>query len=238
MISLDIIDTDAFLEMPATSQNLYFHLNSRWDDDGFVSAPNKVMKICNAGKNDYDVLIAKKFIIPFESWVCVIRHWKLHNYIRSDRYTETMYKQEKAQLALDGDVYQMSTKCLPNDNQMSTNGIPMVDVGKDRIGEDRIKKKEKTSFEKPTQEEVEQYCKERGNSIDPSSFINFYDSKGRKIWKENMKDWKACIRTREQRNKPKEPQTDQEYATIFKEIWIVQFRKKYWEEKTNKIMLI
>lgn len=123
MISLDVVDTDAFLEMPATSQNLYFHLSARWDDDWFVASPNKVMKICNASRNDYDVLIAKQFIIPFDSWVCVIRHWKIHNYLRSDRYKETMYKEERAKLALDGDVYQLTTV-----------GIPMVDVGKDRIG--------------------------------------------------------------------------------------------------------
>lgn len=218
MISLDVIDTDLFLEMPATSQNLYFHLNGRGDDDWFVSSPNKVMKICNASKNDYDVLIAKKFLIPFDSWVCVIRHRKIHNYIRSDRYTPTLYKEEMWKLALQDDVYQLSTSCLPV-------GIPMVDVGKDRLGKDRIEEREKVP---PSLEDVTEYCTSRWNKINPSNFIDFYSSKWRMIWKNKIKDWKACIRTRENRDKPKEPQTDEDYIKIFKELWLVQFRKKYW----------
>ena len=82
MFSLDIVDTDLFLEMPQSSQNLYFHLSMRADDDGFISSPNKIMKIVNSSKNDMDILMIKKFIIPFESGVCVIRHWKINNYLR------------------------------------------------------------------------------------------------------------------------------------------------------------
>ena len=81
MFSLKVIDTDEFLDMPQSSQLLYFHLAMRADDDGFVSNPKKIMKITGSGDDDAKVLTAKNFIIPFESGVCVIRHWRIHNYI-------------------------------------------------------------------------------------------------------------------------------------------------------------
>jgi len=80
MFSLKVIDTDDFLDMSPTAQLLYFHLAMRADDDGFVSSPKKIMKMSNAADDDMRVLIAKKYLIPFESGVCVIRDWKIHNY--------------------------------------------------------------------------------------------------------------------------------------------------------------
>lgn len=91
MTSLEVIDTDAFLEMPATSQLLYFHLNGRADDDGFVANPRKIMKIVSAGADDLKVLIGKKFVISFEDGICVIKHWRINNFIRKDIYKETRY---------------------------------------------------------------------------------------------------------------------------------------------------
>jgi hypothetical protein len=100
MFSLDIIDTDFFIDMPQSSQNLYFHLAIRADDDGFIAAPKKILKMVGGAEDDMKVLISKGFIIPFKSGVCVITHWKIHNLLRGDRYTETIYKEEKEQLAL------------------------------------------------------------------------------------------------------------------------------------------
>lgn len=91
MVSLEVIDTDAFLEMPASSQLLYFHLNARADDDGFVSNPKKIQKILGSGSDDMVVLVSKKFIIPFQDGVCVIKHWRVNNFIRKDIYKETQY---------------------------------------------------------------------------------------------------------------------------------------------------
>lgn len=102
MFSMDIVDTDAFLEMPASSQALYFHLAMRADDDGFVGSPRKVMKVCGAGEDDYRILGVKRFIIPFDRGICVIKHWKIHNYLRKDTYKETRYTDEKAMLAEKG----------------------------------------------------------------------------------------------------------------------------------------
>ena len=101
MFSLDIIDSDAFLDMPNDAQNLYFHLAMRADDDGFVNNPKKIQKVIGASDDAVKILLAKKFILAFDSGVIVIKHWRMHNYIQNDRYKETNYKDEKAQLIVD-----------------------------------------------------------------------------------------------------------------------------------------
>jgi Asp-tRNA(Asn)/Glu-tRNA(Gln) amidotransferase C subunit len=134
MFAKTIIDSDAFLDMPATSQLLYFHLSMRADDDGFINKPKTIMRICGCKDDDMKLLIAKKFIIPFETGIVVIKHWKIHNYIRNDRYKETKYKEEKATLTFDeNNAYTIG---IPSGYQMDT----QVRLGKDRIelGKDRI----------------------------------------------------------------------------------------------------
>ena len=140
MFAKTIIDSDAFLDMPSTAQLLYFHLSMRADDDGFINQPKSIMRMTGCKDDDIKLLIAKKFLIPFETGVVVIKHWKIHNYIRNDRYTETKYKDEKALLSLDeNNAY---TTGIPTVNQLSTDGIPMVDKmdTQDRLGKDRIDK--------------------------------------------------------------------------------------------------
>ena len=141
MFTKKIIDSDAFTELPPTTQALYFHLCMNADDDGFNNKIRQAMFNAHADRNDYDLLINKRFIIPFEDkGVIVIKHWRLHNIIRNDRYHKTEYLEEKARLILkDNGVYtqndnQATTKCLPNDNQMETE----VSIGKDSIGKDNI----------------------------------------------------------------------------------------------------
>jgi hypothetical protein len=140
MFSMKIIDTDAFMDMPQSSQLLYFHLAMNADDDGFVSNPKKIMRSIGSSDDDYKVLVAKKFIIPFESGVCVIKHWLIHNLIRSDRYTETQYVREKSKLFIDNKTKKYSLNkqnninVIPNDNQMT----PQVSIDKDRLDKDSI----------------------------------------------------------------------------------------------------
>lgn len=122
MFDLQIVDTDLFLEMPQSTQNLYFHLGMRADDDGFVGNPKRIIRTIGANEDDLKILFSKQFIIPFESGIVVIRHWKLNNYLRKDRYIETIYKEEKRMLNEDENgVYNLNT-CLgiPNVNQRST----------------------------------------------------------------------------------------------------------------------
>lgn len=98
MFAKTIIDSDTFLDMPLSTQALYFHLSMRADDDGFINNPRKIQRSIGATDDDLKLLIAKQFTIPFESGVVVIKHWRLHNYIQKDRYKPTIYQDEKAQL--------------------------------------------------------------------------------------------------------------------------------------------
>ena len=142
MFAKTIIDSDAFLDMPLSTQALYFHLSMRADDDGFINNPKKIQRMIGAADDDLKVLVTKKFIIPFESGIVVIKHWKIHNYIRNDRYKETVYKEEKSLLyEKDNKAYTLSETDgmllgIPNDNQMET----QVRLGKDSIGKDSIDK--------------------------------------------------------------------------------------------------
>ena len=98
MLSMKIVDSDAFLEMPLSTQCLYFHLNMRADDDGFVGNSKKIMRMIGANEDDLKILLAKRFLIPFEDSVVVIKHWWIHNTLAKDRYSETTYIDDKAQL--------------------------------------------------------------------------------------------------------------------------------------------
>ena len=143
MFAKTIIDSDAFVDMPTSARLLYFDLGMRGDDDGFINAPKKIMRMTGASDDDMKLLIAKKFVIPFENGVVVIKHWKIHNYIRSDRYVETKYKEQKAMLTLDeNNSYTLDTPVLesgiPNDYQTVDERYTQVRLGKDSIGKDNI----------------------------------------------------------------------------------------------------
>lgn len=116
MFATQIIDSDAFLDMSLSTQALYFHLCMRADDDGFVNNPKRIMRLLGSGDDELKLLIAKKFLIPFESGVVVIKHWRIHNYIQSDRYKPTAYQDELKQLGLkDNKAYTlMDTTCIQN----------------------------------------------------------------------------------------------------------------------------
>jgi 5-methylcytosine-specific restriction endonuclease McrA len=100
MIAIAIVDSDAFLEMPSTTQNLYFHLNIRADDDGFVHNPKRIMRMIGASDDDMRVLLTKRYLLMFDSGVIVIKHWRIHNTIQKDRYKPTLYKEEMSQLKI------------------------------------------------------------------------------------------------------------------------------------------
>lgn len=109
MFAKTIIDSDAFLEMPLSAQSLYFHLSMRADDDGFINNPKRIQRMIGASEDDLKLLVAKRFLLVFDSGVMVIKHWRLHNYIQKDRYKETVYQEEKALLQLKGNkVYSLS----------------------------------------------------------------------------------------------------------------------------------
>lgn len=114
MFNKTITNSDDFLEMPLSSQCLYFHLSMNADDDGFINNWKSIIKLTGAKEDDLKVLIAKQYIIPFESGVLIIKHWRLNNYLRRDRYTASNHQKELDELTLDENmVYQLATDCLP-----------------------------------------------------------------------------------------------------------------------------
>ena len=138
MFAKQIVDSDAFLDMPPSTQNLYFHLAMRADDEGFIDNPKKVMRVVSATQDDMNVLITKRFVLVFESGVIVIKHWKIHNYIRQDRLTPTVYTTERESLEVkENKSYterQSDVRQLPDKRQTN------VSIGKVRLGKDRLGK--------------------------------------------------------------------------------------------------
>ena len=101
MFAKTIIDSDAFLDMPVTARLLYYDLSMRADDDGFVNSPKKIMRMIGASQDDLSILILRKFILPFDNGIVVIKHWRIHNYIRKDTYNPTPYTDEMNMLTVD-----------------------------------------------------------------------------------------------------------------------------------------
>lgn len=135
MFSKTIIDSDAFLDMPLSAQALYFHLSMRADDEGFINNPKKIQRMIGASDDDCKILVLKKFIIPFESGIVVVRHWKIHNYIQKDRFKPTMFSDERSQLEVDRfGAYSESpdTRCIQDVSKVDA----QVRLGKDRIGKE------------------------------------------------------------------------------------------------------
>lgn len=204
MFTKKITEADQFTELPPTAQALYFHLCMSADDDGFSNEIRKAMFNAHASTTDFNVLVAARFIIPFDSGVIVIKHWKMHNYIRNDRYNSTAYVEEKAMLVLkENGVYTEKEKLS------DTNGIPtvyqldtQVRLGKDRLGKDSIEPQRA-----PAREEVQAYCKERGYSFSPDEFFDAYDATNWRIKGEPIYDWKAVAaawdRKEKEKHKPK-----------------------------------
>lgn len=161
MFSSQIVSSNSFLEMPLTSQALYFHLGMSADDDGFVS-PRKILRMSGAGEDDLKILLAKGFVIPFESGIIVITHWKQNNYLRNDRYTPTIYKLERDRLS-----------CIQSVYQLDTTGIPTVARLDTQEGREEVRKKETD----PIKNEDE---------LSPAR-IDAYFKKGRQILKSQHK---------------------------------------------------
>ena len=183
MMSKSIIKSDTFLDMPATTQNLYFHMLLDADDDGFINAPKSIMRMIGAKEDDMKVLTAKQFVIPFESGVVVIKDWKIHNYIQNDRYKPSALPerdliniQKDKSYTLKVDVSDMDTKCIQD-----------VSIGKDRIGKDRIGK-----------DRIGILCHASHDDVDKSHFeiIEYLNLKTGSKFKPTTKPYIQAIRSR------------------------------------------
>ena len=202
MFAKTIVLSDAFLDMPMSARCLYFTLGMVADDDGFVNSPRSIMRQIGASDDDIKLLIAKKFVLVFESGVIVIKHWRINNYLRNDRYKETNYTEEKSQLAInDNGSYSVS-------DERYTAGIPSMGIPS--IGEDR-KGKDSIGESTPTLEEVTAFASERKSPVDPKRFFSYYNESG---WKDAhgnpVRNWKQKFISWENsevsRNKPAKAQ--------------------------------
>lgn len=222
MFAKTIIDSDAFLDMPVTARLLYYDLSMRADDDGFVNSPKKIMRMVGASQDDLKILAAKKFIIPFESGVVVIKHWKIHNYIRKDTYNETPYKEEKALLELDeNNSYRLSETC----RQRSVDGSStQVRIGKDRLGEDS---KDIEADASPTPKEPKKIFGEYKH-------VRLKEEEYNKLVNElGEKTTQDCIRTLDEYIEMKGTKYKSHYLAIKK--WVVDaVKKKPQQQSSNK----
>lgn len=210
MISNEVVDGDDFTEMPTSAQSLYFHLILKADDDGFVNNSRSIQRSVGCTTDDLKLLIAKAFLLTFESGVVCIRHWHVHNNIRKDRYRPTVYQEELSFLLINSvgvyeynevlqDDNQLTTNCQPDDNQMTA----QVRLDKNRL--DKYKGSRGSSNNRPvnqpvqptapTLEQVVEYVAERGNKIDAEKFYDVYAMNG---WITArglpVTDWKAAVR--------------------------------------------
>ena len=231
MFAKRIIDSDAFLDMPLSTQALYFHLSMRADDEGFINNPKRIQRMIGASDDDCKLLIAKGFILVFETGVIVIKHWKIHNYIQKDRFKPTICLEEKKEIVTEEDgTY---TQCTRNGYALDTQvRIGKVSIGKvnnieplkgvEKIPPDIEAEKEKDidkekkplkRFTAPTLEEVKEYCLERKNNVDAERFVNYYTANGWKVGKNPMKDWRAAVRSWERNDfgKPKAAETEHSF---------------------------
>lgn len=223
MFAKTIVLSDAFLDMPLGARCLYMTMGMLADDDGFVNAPKSIMRQCGASDDDMRVLISKKFVIPFDSGVIVIKHWRINNYLQKDRTQPTKYQDEFAMLSIeDNGAY--TEACIQDSVYTDSVSIDKNSIGKDSIGKDRESKSK--TFTAPTLDEVTAYVKERNSSVDPQRFIDFYESKGWMVGKNKMKNWKAAIRTWEQRDKESAPKKNDSLKREYTDADYLAFEKK------------
>lgn len=204
MFTKKITDDDNFLSLSASAQALYFHLNQGADDDGFCNQVQLAMWKAHASIDDLKVLMAKSYVIRFESGVIVIKHWRMHNTLRKDRYTPTSFQEELKMLGIkDNGAYTLNTGGCQAVADWLPDGCHSIEENSIDKGskEKSSKKASPKRFVPPSLEDVQAYCTERGNGIDAQSFIDFYASKGWMVGKSKMQDWKASVRTWESRNR-------------------------------------
>lgn len=315
MFAKTIVTSDAFLDMPASTRCLYFLLGMVADDDGFVNNPKSIMRQAGSTTDDMNLLIAKRFILTFQSGVVVIKHWRIHNLIQKDRYKETKYLEEKSELNIDSngayttsggalldaekvrkplteaqqkrldakkesslpysfeykmrqafhgescpicgcimdgsnnltkptiqhnvpislggkhEIENISIICSGCNSSIQNRqetppyntdlvrtvwerigNVPGMDtqvrLGKDRLSQDSVGEVIEEAvpptrtkrFAPPTVDQVREYCEERSNTVNPQRFVDYYSSNGWMVGKNKMKDWKAAVRTWEQKD--------------------------------------
>ena len=192
MFTKKVTDDDCFQNLSSSAQALYLHLTMSADDDGFCRQVNASMFKAHASVQDLEALLSARYLLQFDNGVIVIKHWRMANALRKDRYTPTAFQEELAKL--DVKPNGAYTERLPNGCQMVATWLPQNSIDKNSIEENSIDSGTRR-FAKPTVEEVSSYCRERKNSVDPIRFYDYYEANGWRVGKNPMKDWKAAVRT-------------------------------------------
>lgn len=201
MFTKKVTDSDAFIELPSSAQALYFHLNQGADDDGFNNQIQNAMFKSHSTTDDLKVLMMKNFIIRFESGVIVIKHWRLHNTLRKDRYTPTNFQEEFQLLGLkDNGSYTLNDVGC----QMVANRLPQVSIGKNSIDKNIKENNKRKVFTKPSLDELQSYIDEKQLNVDAQTFFDYYESNGWMVGHNHMKDFKATLRRWSRTNQSKE----------------------------------
>lgn len=230
MFTKRVTDDDHFMGLSASAQALYLHLSMAADDDGFCNQVAVCMFKAHASTSDLEALLSNRYLYQFDNGVIVIKHWRMANALRKDRYTPTVFQEELAHLQIkDNGSYTLVANRLPDGCQVVAACLPQDRLGKDSVGKDRLGEDNNTltlkgssvcatasprRFTPPSLEEVRDYCRERGNTVDPGKFIDFYESKGWMVGKNKMKDWKAAVRTWERTTPKATSETPDRYANL------------------------
>lgn len=200
MFSLQVVDTDKFLDMPASSQALYFHLGMHGDDDGFVASPRKIARCAGCTDVDMQRLASEGFIIPFESGVLVITDWRVNNTLQNDRYKETMYQEEKSLLRMEkSGKYVVASNPYPEciqsgSNMESQRNITQRNPTEQNETECGATHQAHARFSPPSVDEVREYCNEREyTTIDPERFVSYYAARQWKSGQTAITDWRAAV---------------------------------------------
>ena len=219
-----IIESDAFLEMPVSTQCLYFHLNMSADDDGFVNNPKKITKMVGASEDDLKILIAKSFILVFESGVIVIKHWRMNNTLRNDRYHPTDYQEEYHMLGLKDNksyTWQPNGNHLEPEHNITKHNITYKEkeIYKEKESEIRIQKNKYGEFQNVLLSEEEYRKLEKANLLTYIDKLSSYIASKGKRYKSHY----ATILTWYRKDHPKEKVIPE---------W---FNKEYKQIEDNKI---
>ena len=197
MFTKKVTDDDKFMSLSSSAQALYLHLAMSADDDGFSNQVSVSMFKAHASVQDLEALLKKRYIYQFENGVIVIKHWRMANALRKDRYSPTIFQKELSKLKLQE---QGSYEWLPDGCQVVANRLPQDRLGKDRLDKVNYLEADKSAstttkrFKKPTLDELQEYISEKGYKVDAEKFLDYYESNGWKVGKNPMKDWKAAIR--------------------------------------------
>lgn len=203
MFAKSIIDSDSFIDMPATARLLYFDLAMRGDDDGFVDSPKKILRMTGASQDDMESLIDNGFIIPFPSGNVVIRHWCINNYIQSDRYKPTIYQDEKQQLFMQPNkAYTLDSEdCIQSVSKLDSQ-VSIGKVRKEKDSEGEVREAETDTraslpdsddegySETAAEKYYAEYCEEKGYLYDSEYIQRFCTYRhSDKRWREDLRKW-------------------------------------------------